>query len=491
MPRAARCCSEDGTPTAIDTRLDGGGPVVPRPVQERPGHDRGDLGAGWCGDALGKSRAIAFEGGWLDPAMTAPIRTPRTPGARADRPSGSPVTISLHRVSYSIGADSANTDQGWVLLTLPHRRGRYGRLDRRRRRAAVAQATCPSPEGKDVLVAEARYSRPGGLHARLRCDVQKAFQDEFTKQIQGKTFDAGPVVAATKAAITPPGSSSTRPSGAPRRGPRMGTPTLLYRPRLACQPARRGGGRRRIAGYLFIAVPMMLFLVLQIGTIAYALYISLWDWNVRRGRSSSWGSSNYATRLADPTFQRAHPEHPLLRGGVGAADDGDRPVAGGHRQPEDPRPDVLPGRVLLPGDRQLGGDHRAVDLHRDPDGLFNEARGALGLEPAVRRSSDMGRTRTGSGDQDTALSSVIVLNAWTTSATFMLFYLASLQTISNEVYEAAAIDGAGTWRTFRGITPVAAAGSLLRGDGGAHLGGQLFDQAYIGGGVNGDPNQQP
>ena len=43
----------------------------------------------------------------------------------------------------------------------------------------------------------------------------------------------------------------------------------------------------------------------------------------------------------------------------------------------------------------------------------------------------------------TALNSVIILNAWTTSGTFMLFYLASLQSISREVYEAAAIDGAG------------------------------------------------
>ena len=32
-------------------------------------------------------------------------------------------------------------------------------------------------------------------------DVQKAFQDAFTAQIQAKTFDAGPVIAATDAAI--------------------------------------------------------------------------------------------------------------------------------------------------------------------------------------------------------------------------------------------------------------------------------------------------
>ena len=47
---------------------------------------------------------------------------------------------------------------------------------------------------------------------------------------------------------------------------------------------------------------------------------------------------------------------------------------------------------------------------------------------------------------------MIILNAWTTSGTIMLFYLASLQSIRNEIYEAAAIDGAGWWQTFRRIT---------------------------------------
>ena len=34
----------------------------------------------------------------------------------------------------------------------------------------------------------------------------------------------------------------------------------------------------------------------------------------------------------------------------------------------------------------------------------------------------------------------------------MLFYLAALQSIPTDVYEAAAIDGAGLWRTFWKIT---------------------------------------
>ncbi len=83
----------------------------------------------------------------------------------------------------------------------------------------------------------------------------------------------------------------------------------------------------------------------------------------------------------------------------------------------------------------------------------------------------------------------MTLNIWTTSGTMMLFYLASLQTISREVYEAARIDGASAWQNFWHITfpllkpahffvaTVSVIGAL-----------QLFDQAYIGGGTNGDPN---
>ena len=51
----------------------------------------------------------------------------------------------------------------------------------------------------------------------------------------------------------------------------------------------------------------------------------------------------------------------------------------------------------------------------------------------------------------------------------MLFYLASLQSISGEVYEAAAIDGASAWQTFRQHhVPAAPAGPLLRRHGRGH-----------------------
>jgi multiple sugar transport system permease protein len=71
----------------------------------------------------------------------------------------------------------------------------------------------------------------------------------------------------------------------------------------------------------------------------------------------------------------------------------------------------------------------------------------------------------------------------------MLFYLASLQSISHEVYEAAAIDGAGAWQTFWRITfPLLRPGHFFVATVAVIGGLQLFDQALIAGNVDGAPN---
>ncbi|MCK4258231.1 MAG: sugar ABC transporter permease [Halanaerobiales bacterium] len=50
------------------------------------------------------------------------------------------------------------------------------------------------------------------------------------------------------------------------------------------------------------------------------------------------------------------------------------------------------------------------------------------------------------------LASIMMLNIWTTAPTFMLLYLAGLQDIPKELYEAAEVDGATKWHTFWYIT---------------------------------------
>jgi multiple sugar transport system permease protein len=93
------------------------------------------------------------------------------------------------------------------------------------------------------------------------------------------------------------------------------------------------------------------------------------------------------------------------------------------------------------------------------------------------------------GNANTVLWGIVGLNAWTTSGTVMIFYLAALQSIPTDVYEAAALDGTGAWRTFWKITfpllrPAHFFCLVVFGIGAL----KLFDQAYIIGGPSGGPN---
>jgi sn-glycerol 3-phosphate transport system permease protein len=56
------------------------------------------------------------------------------------------------------------------------------------------------------------------------------------------------------------------------------------------------------------------------------------------------------------------------------------------------------------------------------------------------------------GDPNTVLGSIILVNVWKQSGYFMLFYLAGLQNIPRDLYEAADLDGANLWQQFRYLT---------------------------------------
>ena len=168
---------------------------------------------------------------------------------------------------------------------------------------------------------------------------------------------------------------------------------------------------------------MFLFLVLNIGSILYALFISVFQWNIRSGAGAFIGIANYQNVLTTRSSIRAI-QNSLYYAVIWVPlDDGGGPVPRRPRQPEAPRPDLLPGGVLLPGDRLVGRDHVLWIFLAAPDGLFNEVREALGLNPLFQL---LGYTDNQNwiGNANTALNSVILLNAWTTSGTFMLFYLA-------------------------------------------------------------------
>ncbi|CAN5759546.1 hypothetical protein BH23CHL7_BH23CHL7_10230 [soil metagenome] len=161
-----------------------------------------DIGDGWCGEALGKGNvAFSFEGGWLYGYMN--DQFPDTNWAFAEMPtgsSGSKVTISF-TAAYGIGADSANKDQGWAVmqyLTSPAGMAVWtgGGI------AVPSRTDVPVPDGFDVIVKGADYSKPGSGFMKGYNAVQDAFNSAMTLEIQNGSYDAGAVVDATAQVIT-------------------------------------------------------------------------------------------------------------------------------------------------------------------------------------------------------------------------------------------------------------------------------------------------
>jgi multiple sugar transport system permease protein len=82
-------------------------------------------------------------------------------------------------------------------------------------------------------------------------------------------------------------------------------------------------------------------------------------------------------------------------------------------------------------------------LLQTPDGMFN------GLYQWITQSNGY---IDWLGDSDTTMFSIVMLSAWATFPFQMLIYLAGLQEIPADRYEAASIDGFSEWDKFRYIT---------------------------------------
>ena len=256
----------------------------------------------------------------------------------------------------------------------------------------------------------------------------------------------------------------------------------------AGRSARAGERQEALAGYAFIAVPMVLFLILNIGTTLFAFFISVWDWNYRLGPEEFIGLANFEKLVGDRIFHIAVRNTlyytaiwvPLTMAvGLFLAVIVNQKIRG---------QTFFRAAFYFPAIASSAAITVLWIFLLQPDGLFNEVRGVIGINPLFE-AIGFGANHNWFGDARTAMNSVIILNAWTTSGTFMLFYLASLQSISHDVYEAAAIDGAGPWQTFWKVTfPLLKPGHFFVATVGVIGGLQLFDQALIGGGSNGDPN---
>jgi multiple sugar transport system permease protein len=104
-----------------------------------------------------------------------------------------------------------------------------------------------------------------------------------------------------------------------------------------------------------------------------------------------------------------------------------------------------------------------------PEGPINALLGTIGIDgPDWLQSTTF------------ALPSLIVMTAWRNLGTLMVIFLAGLQTVPQEMLEAAEVDGAGRWQRFRYVTvpilrPTLLFGAVITGIG--YL--QFFEEPFV------------
>ena len=85
--------------------------------------------------------------------------------------------------------------------------------------------------------------------------------------------------------------------------------------------------RKQWSAYLFLAPTLLLFGVFTVAAVIYAFYLSFHEWNILEPAKPFVGLDNYTRLLERRALRRGDRQHPLLHGGLRAADDGHRAAA--------------------------------------------------------------------------------------------------------------------------------------------------------------------
>lgn len=204
----------------------------------------------------------------------------------------------------------------------------------------------------------------------------------------------------------------------------------------------RANGRRTMTAWLFLLPALVILLAFTLYPMGQAVYLSLTDYNLIR--SAQWvGLANYEELMQDPAFWNAFGNTVLYALVV-------TPVT------------VVfallfalmlnqrfAGRafsrtaIFLPFIVSLGIIAIAWAFLLDPNiGLLSYWLSLIGIAPEQGWLTD----------PRYAMAAVMIVGVWKNVGFYMVIYLAGLQSIPVDMYEAARLDGAGAWQRFRSIT---------------------------------------
>jgi raffinose/stachyose/melibiose transport system permease protein len=206
---------------------------------------------------------------------------------------------------------------------------------------------------------------------------------------------------------------------------------------------RRAPGEPRALGYLYIAPALVVFVAMVIVPLGQSVWYSLFSWD---GLSvATWvGVDNYTALFSDPSLRS-----PFLHALVLLVFYSLLPITLGLLLAVTMSRGRVRGltffRTVLFLPQVLAMVVVAVTWRwiYAPSGLLNEALRAVGLG---------GLAHSWLGSFSLALPAVGVAGTWVGFGLCMVLFLAGVQTVPRERYEAARLDGAGPWQEFLAVT---------------------------------------
>jgi len=222
-------------------------------------------------------------------------------------------------------------------------------------------------------------------------------------------------------------SSNPRGEGGARRPPRA---LFTYRT------------RHRLWGVLFLAPALLLFALIVVYPLGWAVWLSLQDWSFF-GRKGYVGLANYARLAGDPLFWKSmRITLAWTAGVVPAIMLISLPLAVALNAPWARFRSFFRTGYFVPVVTNMVAAAFVWRWLFDPGfGVINYALGRLGLaQPGWL------------ADPTYALPAMMVVGVWKQIGQAMVLFLAGLQTIPVEFIEAGKIDGASPWQLFRKIT---------------------------------------
>lgn len=247
-------------------------------------------------------------------------------------------------------------------------------------------------------------------------------------------------------------------------------PTTTPAPARAVHRRGRGARRRERTAWLFLAPSLLIIAVFMLWPMVQSVYLSLMDYN--RLQPARWiGLDNYRELLTDPVVRNALSNTVVYAVVVTPVTVGlalafalllNRAIfARG----------LVRTAVFLPFIVSLAIVAIAWAFLLDPNmGLISYWLDGLGIVS----------TQGWLSDPKLAMPAVMVVGIWKTVGFYMVMYLAGLQSIPTELYEAASLDGAGPWARFRNVTwPLLSNQTMLISIMAAIATLQAFDQIYV------------